>query len=309
MTKKTLLVAASLAVVAVLVFVAYRLGERRRDPKAPSASQLTVADGDVRGLWTHLPLPMTVPLRGISSGSDDAYAVGERGTILRRANGEATWTMQSSPTDRALNAVAQRGAEVFAVGDGVIVERTLGTWKLTREVPGLRGAAYSWMGPIAVGERGAIGVKGPSGWHWETSGTQANLRGVCAGLTEIFAVGEGGVILRYTVGTWNLEPRATTEDLEGIACDDTHAVAVGTGGVVLERKDGVWTRSNSGADPLHGVAATFGMKSWVAVGDKGSVQRSLGGEPASTVGDLFGVTEGPQGELAVGEGGLFVRIH
>lgn len=285
-----------------LVYGSYRLGAHNAQV-VPLASPRSVASALPISAWA---TASTSPLRAVSSGTDESFAVGERGAILRRANGEVAWTTEPPTTDRALYSVAQRGKDVLAAGDGVIVERANGHWKLTSDVPGLHGAVYSWMGPVVVGDRGAVGVEGPSGWRWETSGTQANLRSVCAGLTETLAVGQAGVVLRWA-GGWKQEPSVTTEDLESVACDDTRAVAVGAHGIVLVRENNAWrTISTSGAR-LYSVAATFGMKSWLAVGERGAIVRSLGTEPPVMKDDLFGAAEGPQGELVVGAGGLFVH--
>jgi hypothetical protein len=294
-------VGAALVVVVAGVVVLRLQKEKPTPTPAPSASTPAPT-----ALWVSANVPG--PLRAISSGAEETYAVGDHGVLVSRRNGENAWTNESPVTDRTLYAVAQRGNDVFAVGDGVIVERANGTWKLTSGVPMLRGATYSWMGPLAVGDKGAIGILGPSGWRWETSGTTVGLRGVCAGLTEVLAVGESGTVLRWA-GTWKTEPLTTSEDLEAITCDDTHAVAVGRNGVAIERENGSWKTLSTSGPHLFAVASTFGMKSWLAVGEKGSVIRSLGAEPTPLKGDLFGVANGPQGEIVVGVGGLFVRAH
>ncbi len=285
-----------------LVYGAYRLGGHNA-LVAPLTSPSEATSALPISVWTNAS---TSPLRAVSSGADESFAVGERGAILRRSNGDVAWTTVPPTTDRTLYAVAQRGKDVLAAGDGVIVERDGDHWKLASDVPGLHGAVYSWMGPIVVGDRGAVGVEGPSGWRWETSGTQANLRSVCAGLTETIAVGQAGVVLRWA-GGWKQDPSVTSEDLESVACDDSRAVAVGANGIVIVRENNAWrTIATSGAR-LYGVAATFGMRSWLAVGERGALVRSLGTEPTIMKNDLFGAAEGPQGELLVGAGGLFVH--
>lgn len=300
MTPRTWLVLGVIALVAILAFVVFR-SQRHVEVTVPSASAPSAAP-----LW--VSANVTTPLRGISSGAEDSYVVGLGGTLMGRRNGEKSWTNEPAGTDHALYAVAQRGNDAFAVGDGVIVEHVDGVWRPTPVAPKLRAATYSWMGALAVGDHGAIGIKGPSGWRWENSGTTANLNGVCAGLTEVLAVGDGGTVLRWA-GGWKQETAPTTHDLEAIACDDLRAVAVGADGVVIERESGAWRTVSTSGPHLYGVAATFGMKSWIAVGEKGAVVRSLGAEPAALQADLFGVAEGPQGEIVVGAGGVFDRIR
>lgn len=283
---------------------------RRGEPAPPAASAVAVGDAaPPRVTWKRDALPSGAPLRAISCGSDDAFVVGDRGVIARRANGEVSWSEERSGTTRGWLAVAQRGNDVLAAGDEVIGERAGGSWTVTPIAHVLRGAVFSWMGPTVVGDEGALLVRGPSGWRQEKVPTRASLRGVCAGLTETLAVGDHGTALRWSMGEWKAEPTHTEEDLLAITCDDRHAVAVGRRGVVIERKAGEWMVVNASGANLTAVAATFGMASWIAVGEKGVIVRSLGVESSSIDCDLWGVAEGPQGELAVGELGVFSRAR
>ena len=297
-------IVALVAIVAAIVIV-------QRGEKAEGHAAAPSAAPAPRASWVRVDVPTSVALRGVSEGADVSYAVGDHGTVLARANGERAWHVENAGTDRALYGVAQRGDEVIAVGDGVIAEKSGGAWRVTSALEGgepigaLRGAAFSGLGAIAVGDEGVF-AKSASGWR-KATGAGVGFRGACAGLVETLVVGQGGTVLRAEGFAWKAEPRVTSDDLFAVTCDDRVAIAVGAHGTVIEKKDGRWSLVTTGGADLHGVGATFGMTSWVAVGDHGATVRPLGEEAPSVASDLLAVAVGPQGEIAGASDGLFSR--
>jgi photosystem II stability/assembly factor-like uncharacterized protein len=96
---------------------------------------------DDQGAWTIQNSGVTVRLRGVSAVNDQvAWASGAGSTILRTADGGATWQRVPSPTTdrldfRDIDAVGERAAYVLSIGSGAAsrIYRTLdagATWTL-----------------------------------------------------------------------------------------------------------------------------------------------------------------------------------
>ena len=249
----------------------------------------------------------TESLRGCWVGDQAlsaAYAVGNNGTILRRAG--ASWQVEVAKdvdkvvTETLYAVAALAPDQVYAVGDqGVILRRAADKW--TREGKELR-LTTALYGVTVL-----------------SSG-------------EVIAVGDGGVIARRKVaGVWALEPvdmalaRASFRAVWGT--QDTDLIAVGTGAVVAQPSGGSWIPDPATIDAadrgnFYAVAAT--AEGPFVAGDYGRILRRSGGKwqreaiaepmPRPTMPIyLFGLTA-VQGELyavgsvgSSGTGGLIER--
>jgi hypothetical protein len=265
--------------------------------------------------WVQVPLPVNVPLYALAAGVDLTYAAGAKGTVLRRHSGEDVWSQEKTPTDASLHGIAIQMDHVVAVGErGAIVDLPSQSAREFRAVPSgtkdtLRAVAFSYLGPVAVGDHGTLLVDTTGSWTAEKSGTTEPLRAVCAGLQAIFMVGDHGTVIRRDGDRWVREESGTTADLHGVTCDDRKVVAVGAGGVVLLRDDprtGFKVQKMGEVDLLS-VDAYYGTSSWIAVGRGASLQRGMGAANGGGLhGDLYAVKQGSMGTCAAGESGLFL---
>jgi photosystem II stability/assembly factor-like uncharacterized protein len=182
-------------------------------------------------------------------GSGDAWAVGDKGTILVTTDGGATWTPQVSGTTATLEGVSFSDSyDGWAVGKGGIILAT---------------------------------TDGGTTWTQQVSGTTSSLDSVAfvADAQHGYAVGAEGLILFTADGgtTWVKQISNTSRDLESVSTifgfnsgdattrvsgsenpNDWHdAIAVGKKGTIVTTEDGglTWTKQNSGTSrALAGVA-------------------------------------------------------
>src|SRR5258708_6287566 len=133
------------------------------------------------GWFWQNPLPEGNPLYAVSVlSSDNVIAVGAFGTILRTRGGGATWTPQTSGTDRWLLGVSfVNGNTGTVVGEnGMILRTTDGGATWTRQTSGTQESLYAVSfvdanSGTAVGSNGAIlrTTDGGATWRSQTSGT------------------------------------------------------------------------------------------------------------------------------------------
>jgi hypothetical protein len=242
-----------------------------------------------------------VDLHGIhGQGSQDVYAVGDDGTLLRR---DATgWSLSPTGVTETLRDVfVVSPLDVYAVGDGGRL---------------LRGADGAWTASVV--------------------GTGANLRGIWVeNATRVIAVGDAGTILLFDGFDWIPEaaPVADYTDVWGFSSDE--ALAVARGGVIATRDPGGWSTMRSpivtdlngvwgtspqnafavgdagviirlGGDRRWGIMATPALDDWVAVSGSGSEVWAVGagGNVLRYDGVAWNVEESPP---VAGLGGVFVR--
>ncbi len=177
-------------------------------------SRLTEASGTLLGLW--------------GSASDNIYAVGVDGEILRNQGG-AGWRLQPSG----------------------VIEDLRGIW----------GSADDDI--YVVGESGTILHFDGSGWLPMVSPVTTLLRGIWgASPTDIWAVGDGGVVLHYNGLVWEVEPLGLTQDIRAIwgsAADNVFIVGSsglvrrfnGTTWEVMDDQSGVLFEDVHGLDAQH----------------------------------------------------------
>lgn len=221
----------------------------------------------------------------VAPAPDTLWAVGSGGKILRSEDGGGGWSLQESPTDAHLQAIA----------------------------------AWDGLRAVVVGNDGLVLRTEDGGVHWEAvkvveaEGLKL-LRVRVAPGGEAWAVGEFGLVLRsLDYGrTWT-----QTAQVEDVAWNDVavlgeRVIVVGEFGWIRISTDrgGTWIDAESPLDvSLTGVLLdTNGLA--VAVGLDGHVLRStdLGSSwkalPSPTREHLFAVARGDDGLVAVGDKGI-----
>jgi hypothetical protein len=153
------------------------------------------------GEWEKLPLATSYSLFSLSGrGPADVYMVGESGTVYRYDG--KSFLAESAPTSEDLKSVSAGKAGIFAVGKkGTILRRKDdGAWVVeessSRE--DLYSVAQNAQGEVfASGTRGTILRRDSSGtWSPSPTETLQPLLGVTLSPAGNYAVGAGGVILR-----------------------------------------------------------------------------------------------------------------
>src|SRR5581483_7682027 len=132
-----------------------------------------------------------------------AWAVGMNGTVLKTADGGATWSAQSSGTSAALNGIADANV-VWAVGQtggsGVVIKTTDGGANWTGQTPG----GAQGLSTVAAVDASTAFVGGGNG----------------AGAGQIYRTADGGA-------TWTLASSLTFRPNTGLAAFDA-ATLIGT---------------------------------------------------------------------------------
>lgn len=111
--------------------------------------------------------------------------------------------------------------------------------------------------------------------------SDASLFGVaCVGNLDGWAVGARGSIAHTTDGggTWTWQTSGVPVDLHGVRFGDaTHGLAVGDGGALVITNDAGahWTTVKATSIDLHAATIASGSGTWLAVGAKGTVLRSI----------------------------------
>ncbi|MCA9665882.1 MAG: hypothetical protein KC503_09850 [Myxococcales bacterium] len=261
-------------------------------------------------------------LRGVWIGKRALFAVGEAGTIVRRA-GRKTELMKSG-TRWALNGVGgSPGGAVYAVGAGGVVlaldSEKADTWRVLRAPKPHQADLYG----VYSARSGHAACVGASGTLLEMSGgsklakrtiAKVNLRGVTGfGPSDLWIVGDEGTLLRVEgAGAAKRLRSDTYEDLWGIApvANKGHVHAVGSKRTWVYH-DGKRAKEDIvSLVHLRGVTAT-GVKQAFAVGTGGAALRWDGRkwrqERTGTALDLLGVAGRGGRVLAVGAGGTLLR--
>jgi hypothetical protein len=202
------------------------------------------------------------------SASDNVFAVGQQGTILRYDG--ASWSQMASGTTMDLNAVwGSSASNVYAVGgtydmssghSGIILKYNGSSWNPIYTDPGFQYYGVWGSSPddvFAVGSGGRIVHYNGFSWTPMPSGTGgAGLTAVWGtGPQDVFAVGYTGNIVRYDGSSWAKMASGTTSVLRGIWGAGTDNVfAVGENGALLHFNGLSWSpMSGAGTNSLIGV--------------------------------------------------------
>ena len=208
--------------------------------------------GDRTG-WQRESAGLTpLPLRALLLRPDGSgYAVGDGGTVLRRAAAPPGWSLDlaaQNPPAVALRAVFPLAGEVYAVAEtGLTLRRSSTGWQPSgTAVPGhVLGGSGDDSGAFSVGAAGQLWRRGPGpGDPWRSALpvstlTTSDITAIAdAGDGSLYAVSEDGLVLRRAVsGAWAVDGRAPgPQPLYSIWAQGEEAYAVGSGGVVLQRR-------------------------------------------------------------------------
>ncbi|WP_457630780.1 WD40/YVTN/BNR-like repeat-containing protein, partial [Oceanithermus sp.] len=274
--------------------------------------------------WTLQESGVVSNLHGVTYGNGLFVAVGSGGTVLTSSDGK-TWTDQTagSGTTYSLCSVAYGDGLFVAVGDvGTVLTSTDGAnW--TDQTAGsgttspLCDVTYGVVNGnglfVAVGSFGTI-VTSPDGANWTAVNSPVTdlLDSVIydAGGGLFVAVGASSIVTSSDGSTWTPQTvPGGVSDLHSVASNGSLYVAGGAYGSVLTSEDATtWTLVTRSL-PWPSDAA-FGNDAFVIVGGT-SITRSADGahwlpqaNPAGN--DLYGVTYGASGFVAVGDSGTIV---
>lgn len=193
----------------------------------------------------------------VDKSSQNGWAVGRNGRILRSQDGGASWTSDSSPTTAYLYDVAGTAADdVWAVGGQGTVLRWDGTsWSVVPS--GVRSSLirvhiYAKDEIWFSGEGGTL-LRGNGQVIDRKLGGRPSLHGIWGSAPDnLWAVGSGGAIYHYDGGAWTPSDSGVQNDLHGIwgsGPDDLWIV----GTHVILRGDGkTWRRVEAPATPEEG---------------------------------------------------------
>jgi hypothetical protein len=283
--------------------------------------------------WQAVASPTSEKLEAVCFAQGQFLAVGEKGVILRSADG-ATWTSQTTSVSDHLMSVGYGGSCYLAVGvspnQSPIYRSTDGsTWTPVQSLPDktatLLDVAYlSFGGGAPTYFVGGNASSYPAVWKsadgasW--SGCEVQTGGerlwpyslACSDSVAVAAGFQGGVLLSSDGFTWKRKPPVTGSDLYSVAYGNGWFVAVGEGGTVIRSQDGsTWTASSSGtAEDLW--ECRFQDNRFFALGNGGTLLTSPNGEAwtavnSGTLQDLRGTAFSGTVMVAVGDGGTILR--
>lgn len=271
----------------------------------------------------------TARLNGVGATATSNVAVGAGGAIFSIATGAVavTQTNPSAPAD--LNAIANGGLGLAAIGNAGTVIFTTDALTWTTKTSGTVADLYALATP-ATGAFAAFGAAGTlitssdaSTWISATSGTTKNLYAGVYGGARYVAVGAEGTLITSTDGTtWQTIAVNTTRDLRavgfaavvttsGTTTTTTNTyVALGAAGTLLTSTDGLaWTlRTPISTSNIN--AVVFGGQ-FVAVGANGAIFTSADGiawqaQTSGTTNELAAITRTSTGYVAVGAAGTYL---
>lgn len=263
--------------------------------------------------WQH-PLPQGNTLRAITHVGSTQFAVGVRGTILRKqAQG---WKRMSSGTTVDLNGVHAAAAnKIHAVGAaGTVLVCDGNAWSSFQPAPatnaGLQAVQQVGNELLAAGAGGLTLRFAGGAWDLKLAGT-SNLHAVWGDATSTtMLVGGDAGIYRLTAGSWKPEPTMTSIAVRGFGGSAPAIYAVGAQGAV-KRWDGSGWKEESSDTPNDLEDVTSSGSATVAVGYGGVVtERSASGTWTASsppTRPLFGVDLDAAGLTVVGWYGTIAR--
>lgn len=253
-----------------------------------------------------------VELHGIwGTAEDNLWAVGERGTILRRSGG--AWVAVMSPTTQALSAIwGAAPDQMWAVGaDGVLAGNGARWVTLSTGVTGL--SAIAGSGPKDVWAAGNSVLLHFDGLGWSTFSTSIGGTSLCAtGPSDAWLVSASTV--RHFDGTsWS--PVSLTDQFKGVWASGPKDVWI-AGSKDFYHFDGAGYKTvSSGVDALTGAVWGSGPSDIWARGIKdgqpvnvrwnGTAWTANASDTSQTLRGLFGIKG--VGVWGVGTGGSILR--
>ncbi|MFO0573983.1 MAG: hypothetical protein U1A78_08300 [Polyangia bacterium] len=313
---------------------------------AANGEVYAVGDGGVvlhkkSNAWAPETPPTSAQLTALWGTATEVWAVGARGTILRR-DPSGTWQNEGSPalTGELLSALwgTERDgqATVYAVGNlGTILRRDKGTWQALSQRVTTSSLMSVWArNPsevYAVGGDGTIlqrtGIGAQGRWQQVTGvPTSSSFNAVSgyssgAGAADVYAVGTEGTIVHRTGANWAIEGATLTSgELTGVWVGADSVYVVGRGGRVFRKGATGW---GPVPDPMGGPLTTEFFAVWgsggggnevvFVAGSNGAIWRRQGttwkqeapGMTTESFLALVGSSE--DGLLAFGNKGLVLR--
>ena len=265
--------------------------------------------------------PTTQPLRGIwgNSATDEVWAVGNGGVILKYDRAGGSWSSVTSPTTNQLNAIwGSAKNRVYVAANGGTVLRYDGTsWGLemnTGVSADLLGVGGDASKVVAVGVGGTlITSTAANSWTSPGSGTTNTLQAAWAKSGTYWAAGAGGVRLRDSGGGFAM----VTGDGEAggfyaLGGSDAADVWAGGDGGLLTNYKTSWV--GKPANPRQRIRAIYGFnnKNVWAIGTGGLILHYDGTSwtqvPSGTSQDLNGIWGASASDLwAVGNARTILR--
>lgn len=296
------------------------------------SSPTTMAQG-CGAQWQTVPSPTAEKLEAVCFAQGQFLAVGERGVILRSADG-AAWTSQTTSASDHLLSVGHGGSCYLAVGvspnQSPIYRSTDGlAWSPVQSLPDKTATlldvaylAFGGVGPLHFVGGNASSYpavwKSTDGASW--NGCEVQTGGerlwpysfACSDSVAVAAGFQGSVLFSSDGSTWKRKPPVTGSDLYSVAYGNGWFVAVGEGGTVIRSQDGsAWTSQSSGT--LNDLwECRFQDSRFFAMGNGGTILTSPDGDgwtPAhsGTLEDLRGTAFSGTVMVAVGDGGTILR--
>jgi hypothetical protein len=172
------------------------------------AVQVAALESCPTGQWCVESPPVEELLHGVFAiNANEVYAVGDRGTILRRSSDQ--WVAMSSGTDRNLRGVwAASSSDVWAVGvEGTILRFNGVSWSHvsspdTLPYDGVWGSSANdvWL----TGSSRIVRWDGSSFRTFSLTGTMLSVHGT--GPTDVWTSGENSPLWRYNGTSWSMVP-------------------------------------------------------------------------------------------------------
>lgn len=292
---------------------------------------ITILNGQTTG-WVLESSPVIQNLHGVTHiDTNQWFAVGDGGTIIRSENGGNHWVQVSSPVTDALQSISFLANVGLAVGIAGRVVRTTDSGLTWFEQPrpttkNLYAVSMSSAMTVATGEEGTILVSYDKGLTWvpHTAGTASFLFGVSVNDSTAVAVGGAGAIVMSVdngVG-WGLTVLGNQLTFFYSASFVTGSTgwAVGStsspGNVIIKSTDFGFAWSGETAptnEQLFGVSFSD-LNNGTAVGGNGSIIHTADGgatwlnQNSGTVQILHSVSfANPQLGIAVGDGGTILK--
>jgi photosystem II stability/assembly factor-like uncharacterized protein len=206
-TKRLIVVVVVLAGLAWSGGVGWRLLQAARARSLPTAS-IERDEGDADDSDDHEGKEAGA-LSAVFSAGNEAFAVGEGGTILHSSDGGRVWSHEPTAVDDDLHAVwgtvGRAGARVWAVGDQgrILHQRAPGVW--APQASGTEEDLHAIWGSSAedlwvAGDEGVLLRSRDGGAHWQAvvSGTDEDLRAISGAPGGVFVCGEHGALKKVS---------------------------------------------------------------------------------------------------------------
>jgi photosystem II stability/assembly factor-like uncharacterized protein len=240
-------------------------------------------------------LDSTVSLNGIACRyTNEAWVVGDAGTVLYTDDGGSTWSTQTVPTNADLHALAtQDSGPVYVAGNGTFLTSadTGSHWtQLTEQANFTSLAAADASTVLAISDDGGVWSYANSALTRIATVPGANAVAVSADGNTAVIAGNNGLAVSNNAGqTW--QNVAVDAQLEDVDVTDDGAVAVGLEGAIVQYANGEVSLQHVGTTDLrtlHLADSGDALDVGFAGGDNGTVLVSDDAGASWTLGPNLG---------------------